>query len=239
MQSAIHESISIYTDASTLDEIDQYVSQPYISGFTTNPTLIRKGGYTDYREFAQAAIERSKGLPLSLEVVTDSLEEMVVQGRKLASWGPNVFVKIPIMTTQGDSTLAAVDELLQSGVAVNITAILTTPQVESIASMIQADHKVIISVFAGRIADTGVDPVPLMMQYAKLLSDLPLTQLLWASPREVLNVVQAAESGCDIITATPAILEKIRFLGMDLHDLSRDTVRMFVEDATHAGFSIT
>ena len=238
MTAPIHESIQMYADASTLEEIDRFVAEPFISGFTTNPTLIRKGGYSDYRGFAEAAIERAQGLPLSLEVVTDDIDEMVVQGRRLASWGPNVFVKIPIMTTSGKSTLRAVSELLESGVAVNVTAILTTAQVESVAAILHPESDVIVSVFAGRIADTGVDPVPLMRQYATITGQFPQTRLLWASPREVLNVVQAAETGCDIITATPAILDKVKFLGMDLHALSQDTVVMFVNDANAAGFTV-
>lgn len=238
MTISIHESIQMYADASTLEEIDRFVAEPFISGFTTNPTLIRKGGCSDYRGFAEAAIARAQGLPLSLEVVTDDIDEMIVQGRRLASWGSNVFVKIPIMTTKGESTLGAVRELLESGVAVNVTAILTTAQVESVVAILHPESEVIVSVFAGRIADTGVDPVPLMRQYAAITGQFPRTRLLWASPREVLNVVQAAETGCDIITATPAILDKVKFLGMDLHTLSQDTVVMFVNDANSAGFTI-
>jgi transaldolase len=228
----------MYADASTLEEIDRFVEEPFISGFTTNPTLIRKGGYSDYQGFAEAAIERVKGLPLSLEVVTDDIDEMVAQGKRISSWGSNLFVKIPIMTTDGHSTLRAVTQLLESGVAVNVTAILTTSQVESVVSLLDNDSEVIVSVFAGRIADTGIDPLPLMKQYASLTQQFSRTQLLWASPREVLNVVQAVEAGCDIITATPAVLDKIKFLGMDLHKLSQETVAMFVNDARAAGFKV-
>lgn len=230
--------IQIFADASSLSEIKSYVQVNYVSGFTTNPSLLRKGGVGDYRDFALAALDLTAERPISFEVVSDDLGEMARQARVMAKWGPNVFVKIPIMTTTGDSTGEIVRDLAADGVQLNVTAILTEGQVAEVAANIEAGPAVIISVFAGRIADTGVDPVPVMERCRGILSSHSNAQLLWGSPREVLNVVQAANCGCDIITATPAILDKLHLLGTDLTDLSRATVQMFVDDARNAGFAI-
>jgi len=231
--------IKIFTDASTIAEIRKFTAEPWVAGFTTNPTLMRKGGATDYRAFAMEAISASGGKPLSLEVVADDLETMTSQGLLMGSWGPNVVVKIPITTTQGESCLPVVRELLDANLKVNVTAILTDEQVVDVVNTVRGTDDVIVSVFAGRIADTGIDPVPLMTRYVEWLAHLPNVQLLWASPREVLNIVQAADCGCDIITATPDVLKKLDTLGKDLATFSLETVQMFYDDALSAGLQIS
>lgn len=230
--------IKIFTDASTIPEIRGYAAEPWISGFTTNPTLMRKGGVTDYRAFALEAIEAASGKPLSLEVVADELESMAAQGLTLGSWGGNVNVKIPITTTSGKSCLPVVRELLDAGIDVNVTAMMSDSQVSGLIEILGVDDAVIVSVFAGRIADTGVDPVQVMARYVQWLAHLPKAELLWASPREVLNIVQASECGCDIITMTPDLLRKFELLGKNLEDFSLETVRMFYDDALSAGLEI-
>ena len=232
-------AIKIFTDASTIPEIRGYASEPWISGFTTNPTLMRKGGVTDYREFGLEAIAAAEGKPLSLEVVADDLKTMTSQGLVLGSWGENVNVKIPITTTSGESCLPVVRTLLDAGIDVNVTAMMTDEQVAGLIEILSVDDDVIVSVFAGRIADAGCDPVPVMSRYVEWLAPLPKAELLWASPREVLNIVQAAECGCDIITVTPDLLRKLDLLGKDLAAFSLETVRMFYDDALSAGLQIT
>jgi transaldolase len=231
--------IKIFTDASTIAEIRKFAAEPWVAGFTTNPTLMRRGGATDFRAFAMQAISASAGKPLSLEVVADDLKTMTSQGLLMGSWGPNVVVKIPITTTQGESCLPVVRELLDANLKVNVTAILTEEQVADLVKTVSGTDDVIVSVFAGRIADTGIDPVPLMTRYVKWLAHLPNVQLLWASPREVLNIVQAAACGCDIITATPDVLKKLDTLGKDLATFSLETVQMFYNDALSAGLQIS
>ncbi len=230
--------IKVFTDASTIPEIRGYASEPWVSGFTTNPTLMRKGGVTQYREFAIEAIEAAEGKPLSLEVVADDLDTMTAQGLLLGSWGSNVNVKIPITTTTGVSCLPVVRALLDAGVDVNVTAMMTDEQVAALIEILDVDDDVIVSVFAGRIADAGIDPVPVMTRYVEWLAPLPKAQLLWASPREVLNIVQAADCGCDIITVTPELLRKLDLIGKDLTTFSLETVRMFYDDALSAGLEI-
>ena len=230
--------IKVFTDASNAAEIRGYASENWVSGFTTNPTLMRKGGVTDYKAFAQEAIEAAAGKPLSLEVVADDLKSMEEQGFILGSWGSNVVVKIPISTTSGDSCVPVVRSLLDAGIGVNVTAILTDAQVMSLARALRPEDNIIVSVFAGRIADSGIDPVPVMRRYLDQLSTFPHAELLWASPREVLNVVQASEIGCHIITVTPDLLRKLDLLGRDLNQFSLETVRMFHDDALSAGLEI-
>lgn len=231
-------NIKVFTDASTIPEIRGYASEPWVSGFTTNPTLMRKGGVTQYREFAIEAIEAAEGKPLSLEVVADDLETMTAQGLLLGSWGANVNVKIPVTTTTGVSCMPVVRALLDAGVDVNVTAMMTDEQVAGLIEILGIDDDVIVSVFAGRIADAGLDPVPVMTRYVEWLAPLPKAQLLWASPREVLNIVQAADCGCDIITVTPDLLRKLDLIGKDLTTFSLETVRMFYDDALSAGLEI-
>ena len=230
--------IKVFTDASSAAEIRGYASEHWVSGFTTNPTLMRKGGVTDYKAFAEEAIEAAAGKPLSLEVVADDLKSMEEQGFILGSWGSNVVVKIPISTTSGESCVPVVRSLLDRGIGVNVTAILTDAQVMSLARALRPEDNIIVSVFAGRIADSGIDPVPVMRRYLDQLSIFPNAELLWASPREVLNIVQASEIGCHIITVTPDLLRKLDLLGRDLHQFSLETVRMFYDDALSAGLEI-
>lgn len=230
--------IKIYTDASTIDDVTRFAAEPWVSGFTTNPTLMRKGGATDYREFALAALAAAGDKPLSLEVVADDPATMVEQGLTLGSWAETVVVKIPITTTTGESCLPVVRSLLDADIRVNVTAMMTDDQMRGLVEILDRDDRVIASVFAGRIADAGIDPVPVMTRYAEWLASWPNAELLWASPREVLNIVQASQCGCDIITVTPDVLAKLPTLGKDLAAFSLETVTMFRDDAVSAGLSI-
>ena len=230
--------VKIFTDASSVSDIRGYADREWVSGFTTNPTLLRKGGVQSYRKFALDAVEASGGKSLSLEVIADDLPTMERQGLLLGSWGANVVVKIPITTTDGQSCLPVVRNLLDAGVSVNVTAVMTDQQVEGLLEILAPADAVIVSVFAGRIADTGIDPVPFMTRYATWIEPLPGTELLWASPRETLNIIQAGECGCDIITVTPDLLQKLRLIGKDLEQYSRETVKMFYEDGLSAGLDI-
>jgi len=230
--------IKLYSDGADLDSILSMYKIPYIKGFTTNPTLMRKAGITDYEAFGRKLLAAVPDRPISLEVFADDLVNMEIQGRKIASWGPNVNVKIPVTNTKGEFTGPLLKTLSSEGVVLNITALMTVKQVEEVAEVLHPDTPAIISVFAGRVADTGIDPVPLMKGCLGALKDRPKAELLWASPRELLNVFQADEIGVPIITATPDILGKLKLVGKDLTEYSLDTVKMFFSDATAAGFSI-
>ena len=209
-----------------------------VSGFTTNPTLMRNAGVTDYKAFALKAIEAIPDLPISFEVFSDDFDTMEREAREIASWGGDTYVKLPITNTKGESAGPLVHKLSKEGFSLNVTAILTLDQVETVAAAVDPSSRTIVSVFAGRIADTGIDPVPVMSQAVKILKKLPKAELLWASPREVLNVVQASQCGCHIITATPDIIAKMALLGKDLRKYSLETVRMFYDDAHAAGFKL-
>jgi transaldolase len=211
---------------------------PLIKGFTTNPTLMRKAGISDYEKFARELLSHITTHPVSLEVFADDFSEMRRQAEVIASWGPNVNVKIPITNTKGESAIPLVAELVKSGVVLNVTAIMTHRQVEELAAVLSPTLTSIVSVFAGRIADTGVDPVPHMSRCRELLTHVPAAQLLWASPRELLNVFQADAIGCDIITVTNDVLGKLALVGKSLDEYSLETVAMFRRDAVAAGFSI-
>lgn len=214
-------------------------ANPLITGMTTNPTLMRKAGIHDYEAFAKDILQHVTTKPISFEVFSDDFPEMRRQALKLASWQKNVYVKIPITNTRGESSLPLVRELSQEGVQLNITAILTLRQVQETAAALQPAVPSVVSVFAGRIADTGVDPMPVMCQSRKLLGHLPNAELLWASVREVLNLFQADECGCHIVTVPHDILGKaMKLAGMDLAALSLDTVKMFAQDAQAAGFTL-
>lgn len=231
-------SVKVFTDASSVSDIQGYAEKEWVSGFTTNPTLLSKGGVQSYRAFALEAVEASGGKSLSLEVIADDLPTMERQGLVLGSWGANVVVKIPITTTEGQSCLPVVRNLLDAGISVNVTAVMTDQQVRDLLEVLAPKDTVILSVFAGRIADTGIDPVPVMTRYAEWIDPLPGTELLWASPREILNIFQAGECGCDIITVTPDLLQKLKLIGKDLEQFSRETVKMFYEDGVSAGLDI-
>ena len=231
--------VQIYADGADKAGILDLYSKPYIRGLTTNPTLMRKAGVKEYEAFARDILQTVTAKPFSLEVFSDEFAEMRRQAEKLASWGDNVYVKIPITNSRGESSAALIEELARAGVKLNITALLTLQQVTTVAAVLNPAVPSVVSIFAGRIADTGIDPKPIMREALGLLAQQPKTQLLWASVREVLNLIQAEESGCHIVTVTHDILAKAaKLLGQDLTDLSLDTVRMFSRDAAGAGYTL-
>jgi transaldolase len=232
-------SIKIFADGANLEGIVDLYRQPFIKGFTTNPTLLRKAGASDYEAFARSVLERVTDKPISFEVFSDEFPEMHRQALKIRDWQDNVYVKIPITNTKGASAIDLIRDLAAEGVKLNVTAILTRGQVEAVAGALSRDVPSVVSVFAGRVADTGIDPLPLMTESLELISALPKAELLWASVREVLNILQAADCGCHIVTVPHDILAKATKLGgMDLAELSLDTVRGFYADATAAGFKL-
>jgi len=233
------DRIKIFADGASLSSMLESAKDPRIKGFTTNPTLMRKAGVSDYRAFAKEALSAITDKPISFEVFADDFVEMRRQALDIATWGENVYVKIPITTTKRESAVELVRELSHSGVKLNVTAICTLEQVGATARALGGGSPSVISVFAGRIADTGRDPVPLMREALALCrTESPSIELLWASPREVLNIVHAAEVGCDIITVTPELLKKLELFGKDLGDFSLETVQMFHRDAVGAGYSL-
>lgn len=231
-------STRIFADGADLDGILALATDPRIAGFTTNPTLMRKAGLIDYAEFAHSLLERITTHPISFEVFADDAEEMRRQARTIALWGENVYVKIPVTSTTGEPMASLVRELSEDGVKVNVTALFTTAQVELITAAIADGAPSYISVFAGRIADAGVDPMPIMARSVEIMADAPRSELIWASPREILNLVQANELGCHIITITHDLLKKLDGLGKSLEQFSLETVRMFHDDALAAGFTL-
>ncbi len=239
MKSLNDLNIDIYADGADKSGILELYAKPYIKGLTTNPTLMNKAGIKDYEAFSKDILQSVTAKPISLEVFTDDLIDMKRQALKIASWGANVYVKIPITNSVGVSCLPLIKELAVSGVKLNITAILTLEQVAGVAGVLNPAVPSVVSIFAGRIADTGVDPVPLMRTAGALLTGQPKAELLWASVREVLNILQAEESGCRIVTVPHDILIKAaKMLGMDLTTLSLDTVKMFAKDAAVAGYKL-
>jgi transaldolase len=231
-------NIKLFQDGADIGEMQAGLRSGRIQGFTTNPTLMRKAGITNYKAFAQEVIAAIPDLPLSFEVFSDDFDTMEREAREIASWGGNTYVKIPITNTKGESAGPLIRKLSAEGFSLNVTAILTLDQVDLVAGSAAPDARTIVSVFAGRIADTGVDPVPIMTEALTRLKHLPHAELLWASPRELLNLVQAAQCGCHIITATPDILAKLKLLGKDLVGYSLETVKMFHDDAKAAGFKL-
>jgi len=230
--------IKVFADGADLAGIARLAGDPLIAGFTTNPTLMRQSGVADYRRFAEQVLEAVPDKPISFEVFSDEEDEMERQARLIAGWGPNVYVKIPVTDTSGRSTAKLVRRLTEAGVKLNVTAILSLRQVQTVVEALGGTDAAIVSVFAGRVADTGRDPVPLMSAALELVRLDPALELLWASPREVLNVVQADAIGCHIVTVTHELLKKLPGLGRDLEDVSLDTVRMFRRDAVEAGFTL-
>jgi transaldolase len=230
--------VKLFADGADLDGILQMSANPLIRGFTTNPTLMRKAGVDDYERFARRVLAAVPDRPVSLEVFADDFPEMIRQARVIASWGANVNVKIPVTNTHGEFSGPVIRELARSGVTVNVTAMLTLPQVRRVADCLADETPAIVSIFAGRIADTGVDPMPLMREAREILATWPKAELLWASPRELLNVFQADEVGCHIITATSDVLAKLALVGKELDDYSLETVQMFRRDALAAGYQI-
>ncbi|MFA6107816.1 MAG: transaldolase [Candidatus Latescibacterota bacterium] len=228
----------IFADGADLAAIVVLARNPLIRGFTTNPPLMRKAGVTDYPEFARRALEAVPDRPISFEVLADEPVEMERQARRIASWGENVYVKIPVTNTKGEGSYALVERLCRDGIQVNVTAVMTLEQVAEIARAVAGGAPCYVSVFAGRIADTGRDPVPLMTRALELLHPCPQAELLWASPREVLNLLQADAIGCPIITVTGDLLTKLGLVGKPLEEYSLETVRMFFEDARAAGYRL-
>lgn len=229
-------SIKIFADGADLEGMLELAREPFVAGFTTNPTLMNKSGISDYEGFARKVLEQINDKPISFEVFSDEPAEMARQARLIASWADNVFVKIPVTDTNGSSCAPLIRTLSEDGLQLNVTAILSLAQVETVAEALASSRGAIVSVFAGRVADTGRDPVPLMVEALGLLRPFPREELLWASPREILNVCQADAIGCHIITVTHDLLKKLGGLGRDLEEVSLDTVRMFHDDARRAGF---
>jgi transaldolase len=241
MSTAILEKlpIKIFADGADLEGIIDLYGKPFIKGFTTNPTLLQKVGVTNYEVFARSVLERVTDKPISFEVFSDEFPEMRRQALKIRDWQDNVYVKIPITNTRAEPAIDLIRDLAAEGVKLNVTAILTRRQVEAVAGALNREVPSVVSVFAGRVADTGVDPLPLMKESLELISALPVAELLWASVREVLNIFQAAACRCHIVTVPHDILAKATKLGgMDLEELSLDTVRIFHADALAAGFKL-
>jgi transaldolase len=230
--------VKLFQDGADLNAMVAAKKGGRVSGFTTNPTLMRKAGISDYKAFALKVIAAIPDLPISFEVFSDDFDTMEREAREIASWGGDTYVKIPISNTKGESAGPLIRKLSKEGFSLNVTAMLTLDQVETVAAAADTGSRTIVSVFAGRIADTGVDPIPLMTKSVAILKHLPKAELLWASPREILNVVQAEECGCHIITATPDIIAKVPLFGKDLKQYSLETVKMFYEDARAAGFKL-
>jgi transaldolase len=238
MPSVADLKIKIFSDGADYDSLMSLYAKPYIKGFTTNPTLMRKATVANYEEFARKVLAVIKDRPISLEVFADDFDEMEAQALVIASWGKNVNVKIPVSNTRREFSGKLIERLCARGVVVNVTAVFTPEQVLQIARVLNPEVSAIVSIFAGRIADTGVDPVPIMKEALSILSDYPKAELLWASPREVLNLFQADEIGCHIITVTSDVLGKLTNVGKDLSDFSLETVKMFYSDAASANYSI-
>ena len=231
-------NVKLFADGANLPDMLDMAAKPYISGFTTNPTLMRKAGIADYTGFAHVVLAHIQDRPVSFEVFSDDCDEMYRQAKVIQSWGENVYIKIPVTNTQSVPTYDLVRRLTHEGAKLNITAVFTLDQVARLADVLRGGAPAFVSVFAGRIADTGIDPIPVMQTAKALLHDLPQVELLWASPRELLNVIQADAVGCDIITATPDVLKKLANLGKDLETFSLETVQMFYDDAQAAGYEL-
>jgi transaldolase len=230
--------VKIFADGADRNAIAELASNPVVSGFTTNPTLMRAAGVADYEAFARDIVELVPELPISLEVFSDDFGEMEQQARTISQWGENVFVKVPVTNTRGESAAEVVRHLVAEGVRLNVTALTTVRQVEEIATALKGSTAAFVSVFAGRIADTGRDPSPIMAESVEVLRAHPQLQLIWASPREVLNILHADAVGCHVITVTQQLLAKLPWLGRDLEGVSLDTVRMFHDDARAANYSL-
>lgn len=228
----------IFADGAELAPMLELYRQPYIKGFTTNPTLMRKAGVSDYRGFAREILSAIPDRPISFEVFSDDFDEMERQAREIATWGEHVYVKVPVTNTRRAPATDLIRHLSHAGVKVNVTAIMTLDQVRDVVEAVKGGAPANVSVFAGRIADTGMDPVPLMAAAVALLRPAPNAELIWASPRELLNIFQADAIGCHIVTVTGDILKKLPLVGKSLDDYSLETVKMFYEDARAAGFSL-
>lgn len=229
---------AIYADGADLAAIRSLAAEPYVKGFTTNPTLMRKAGVTEYRTFAEAALALIGGRPISFEIFADEPTEMERQVRSIASWAPNIYVKVPVSNTTGESMAPLIRRLASDGIKLNVTALFTLTQVEEISQALKDGPDAFISVFAGRIADTGRDPVPLMANALEIMRTYASQKLIWASPRELLNVYHADQIGCHVITVTSDLLAKLQLVGKPLPEYSLETVRMFHDDAMASKFEI-
>lgn len=230
--------IKVFADGASLDDMRRLAALPIVRGFTTNPTLMRKAGVSDYARFAHEALELIDGRPISFEVLADDFCEMERQAREIAQWGANVYVKIPISDTHGTPATALLHRLSGDGLKINVTAVMTTRQVASAVEALAGGAPSNISIFAGRIADTGRDPMPIVCEALSMASAEPTIEVIWASPREVLNVEQADCAGCHIITLTTDLLNKLALRGKNLDEFSRETVQMFYDDAVRSGFAV-
>ena len=230
--------VKLFADGADRDGMLEMYQKPYIQGFTTNPTLMKKVGISDYEAFAHDILQAIPDRPISFEVFADDFDEMERQALKIRTWGENVYVKIPVSNTRQQMSYDLIGKLADAGVHLNITAILTLEQVNAVADAVKNGPASVVSVFAGRIADTGLDPVPLMSKALEILEVAPQAELLWASPREVLNIYQADAIGCHIITATSDIIRKLSLSGKDLAQYSLETVQMFYDDASRAGYQL-
>tara|TARA_Y100000310_G_scaffold163309_1_gene163158 strand:- start:9022 stop:9714 length:693 start_codon:yes stop_codon:yes gene_type:complete len=228
--------MKLFADGAIIEEMIDFYKSGTVQGFTTNPTLMRKSGVENYEEFAQEVLKYIQDVSVSFEVFSDEFDDMKRQAIKLSEMGQNVYVKIPITNTKGTSSLPLIKDLSAQGIKLNITAIMTIEQVKQLCMILCPTTPTIVSVFAGRMADTGVDPIPAMKKCLELVRQVEKSELLWASPREVLNVYQAEEMGCDIITVTTEILNKLKLKGKNLNEYSLDTVKMFYNDAQKVGY---
>ncbi len=228
----------MFADGADIEEIRKLRQNLKVSGFTTNPTLLAKSGVMDYPGFAKEAAEIAFPYPISFEVFSDDLEEMYEQAKKIYTWGKNVYVKIPVTNTKGISTGSLISKLADEGVSLNVTALMTVNQVKEVCSNLRSEVPSVVSVFAGRIADAGIDPIPVMSESLKITNNLDKCELLWASPREILNLIQAESVGCQIITMTPDLWKKMDNLGINLDDFSLATVKMFYDDAVKSNLKI-
>jgi len=238
MPSANQLKVKIFADGADKAGMLEMYKNPNVSGFTTNPTLMRKAGVTDYEAAAKDILAAIPDRSISFEVFADDFSEMERQARRITTWGKHVSVKIPITNTKKESAIPLVRKLSQDGIALNVTAIFTLEQVQAVVDAVKGGAPCYVSVFAGRIADTGIDPVPIMAESVKRLRAAPNTELIWASPRELLNIFQADEIGCQVITVTNDIIKKLSLVGKDMNDYSLETVKMFYDDGKAAGYKL-
>jgi transaldolase len=237
-RAALPLRVALFFDGAGLDDIENAARAGVVEGFTTNPTLVAKAGVKDYRRFADEALARVRGAPISFEVLADDLPRIEQQAREIASWGPNVSVKVPVCTTSGESTMEVVRSLTRDGLSINVTAVMTLEQVAEVAECVDPAAQTFVSIFAGRIADTGRDPCPLMREAVRICEYKPNLRVLWASPREVLNVYQADACGVHVIVLTAELMSKLSLRNKDLAEFSRETVQMFYDDALKAGYTL-
>lgn len=230
--------IKIFLDGASLDDLKKFSNLHYIKGFTTNPSLMKKAGISEYEKFIQEVLPLVNDKPISFEVISDDFAEMKRQAKKISCFGENIYVKIPVMNTKGIPSASLIKDLTRQGIKVNVTAVMTQGQIEELKDSLAKNTPAIISIFAGRIADTGIDPTSIIKGARGILRGLSNVELLWASPRELLNIFQAEKAGCDIITILPDLLQKIHLIGYDLNNLSLDTVKMFYNDAVSSDLKI-